>query len=75
MKTNQSETTAKSRMNPSAPAGRKARRGSSVLIILALLACMAIMVVANATTLALLKQELRVIDQRQQQRYGQSPRH
>jgi len=75
MKTRQSETTAAPRLSTSAPAGRKAQRGSSVLIILALLACMAIIVVANSTTLALLKQELRVIDQRQQQRYGQSPRH
>ena len=51
------------------------RQGTSVLIILALLACMAILVTANSTALALLKQELSLIDQRQQQRHGQSPRH
>jgi len=54
---------------------RWAERGSSVLIILTLLACMAIIVVANSTALALLKQELKATDQHQQQRYGQSPRH
>jgi type II secretory pathway component PulK len=51
------------------------RRGASVLIILTLLACMGIMVAANSTALALLKQELKLVDQRQQQRHGQDSRH
>jgi hypothetical protein len=54
---------------------RLKERGASVLIILALLACMVLMLAANSTALALLKQELKMIDQRQQQRYGQSPHH
>jgi type II secretory pathway component PulK len=54
---------------------RTGERGVSVLIILTLLACMAILVVANSTALALLKQELKLIDQQQQQKYGQSPGH
>jgi len=59
----------------STPRCLRAQRGSSVLIIFTLLACMAIIVVANSTTLALLKQELRATDQKQQRRYEQSPRH
>jgi hypothetical protein len=54
---------------------RTAERGSSVLIILVLLACMAIMLAANSTAIALLKQEIQFIDRQQQQKYGQSAGH
>lgn len=54
---------------------RRAERGISLLIILALLAAMAIIVAANATAIALLKQELKLIDQHQLKKYGQSPGH
>jgi hypothetical protein len=50
-------------------------RGASILIILALLACMMLMLAANSTALAWLKQELKVIDGQQQQKYGQGPHH
>ena len=54
---------------------RGSERGASVLVILALLACMALLVAANAESLAHLKQELRLIDRQQQQRYGPGPGH
>ena len=67
------------KLNPSqlpAQAGRHAaQRGSSVLIILVLLACMAIILAANSATLHSLKQELKLIDQHQQKKYGPSARH
>jgi len=50
---------------------RQATRGSAVLVVMVLLACIATIVVANTQTLFLLKQELKHIDQKQQQRYGQ----
>ena len=52
-----------------------ASRGSAVLIILVLLACMAIILAANSATLASLKQELKLIDQQQQKKYGPGARH
>ena len=51
------------------------KRGSSVLIILALLAVMAILIVANTHALHWLKQEINLIDKEQQQKYGQGLRH
>lgn len=54
---------------------RQRQRGVSVLVIMALLACMAILIASNSSTLAVLKQELNAIDQRQQQRYEQSADH
>ena len=44
------------------------RRGSAVLIIFVLLAAMSAIVIANTHTLHLLKQELRLLDERQNQR-------
>jgi type II secretory pathway component PulK len=58
-----------SRLAPTAP-----RRGSAVLIILVLLAAMAVIVSTNSTTLHLLKQELKQIDQRQQKKFEMAPR-
>ena len=54
---------------------RARRRGSSVLIILVFLTCMAVILAANSTALSLLKQELKRIDRQQQQKYGQGARH
>ena len=54
---------------------RRSERGVSLLIILALLAGMAIIVAANSTAVALLKQELKLIDQRQLKKYGQGLGH
>ena len=51
------------------------RRGSSVLIILALLAVMALLIVANTHALHWLKQEIKLIDEQQQEKYGQGVRH
>jgi len=36
---------------------------------------MALIIIANTSTLYLLKQELKMIDQQQQKKYGQSPGH
>lgn len=52
-----------------------ASRGSAILIILVLLACMAIMLAANSALLHSLKQELKLIDQQQQKKYGPGARH
>jgi type II secretory pathway component PulK len=45
-------------------------RGSAVLIILVLLACMMALLAANSTSLHALKQELKSIDAHQQKKYG-----
>ena len=47
---------------------RSGERGVSVLVILTLLACMALVLVANSEALAHLKQELRWLDHQQQER-------
>ena len=52
-----------------------AARGSAVLIILVLLACMAIILAANSAMLHSLNQELKLIDQQQQKKYGPGARH
>ena len=49
------------------------RRGSAVLIVLVLLACMALVAFSNSDTLASLKKEIQLIDRQQQQRYEPSP--
>jgi len=48
------------------------RRGSAVLIVLVLLACMALVAFSNSDTLASLKKEIQLIDRQQQQRYEPS---
>ena len=54
---------------------RTRTRASAVLVVLVFLACMALIIVANTNTLHLLKQELKMIDQQQQKKYGQGPGH
>ena len=44
------------------------QQGSSVLLILVLLACMAMLITINTSNLHVLKQELKRIDKRQQQK-------
>jgi len=51
------------------------RRGSAVLIVLVLLACIGILMAANSDTLAALKQELRLLEQHQMKKYGSSAGH
>src|ERR1051325_5111490 len=51
------------------------QRGSAVFIVLALLAIVAAIVVANTRTLHHLKAELRLIDQEQQKKYEPGARH
>lgn len=46
------------------------QRGSSVLIILVLMACMAMLITANTSTLHALKQELKLIDRQQQKKFA-----
>ena len=47
---------------------RQHRHGSAVLVIFVLLAAVSLLVIANTHTLHLLKQELRLLDERQKQR-------
>jgi|KBSSwiStaDraftv2_1062776.scaffolds.fasta_scaffold305717_3 type II secretory pathway component PulK len=54
-------------------AGRQ--RGSAVLIVLALLACIALILAATSTTLTFLGREIQRLDQHQLKKYGQSKRH
>ena len=60
---------------PSARAARTGRhsslkeRGSAVIAVLALLSVMLVLVGINARVLSQLKQEIRLLDQRQQQRF------
>ena len=62
--------------NPSTPDRQSAAaRGSAILIILVLLACMAIILAANSAMLHSLNQELKLIDQQQQKKYGPGARH
>lgn len=51
------------------------RRACAILVVLVLLGAMALLVVANTTTLHLLNQELDQIDKQQQKKYGQGPGH
>jgi hypothetical protein len=52
-----------------------AQRGSAILVVMVLLGVMILMVIANTTTLHLLRQELDQIDKQQQKKYGQDSRH
>jgi len=45
------------------------------MVVLVLLGVMAILVIANTTTLHQLRQELNRIDKQQQKKYGQDSRH
>lgn len=63
------------RSKKTGPRRHRNSRGSTVLIIIVLLACMAMILAVNSTALALLKQELKAMDRQQQQKYGQDPRH
>jgi len=53
----------------------RSNRGSAVMVVLVLLGVMAILVIANTTTLHQLRQELDQIDKQQQKKYGQDSRH
>lgn len=53
----------------------RSNRGSAVMVVLVLLGVMAILVIANTTTLHQLRQELNRIDKQQQKKYGQDSRH
>jgi hypothetical protein len=57
-------------LRQSGHSNRSTQRGSAVLIVLALLACMSILMAANSDLLATLKQELRLLDQHQMKKYG-----
>jgi len=54
---------------------QRSNRGSAVMVVLVLLGVMAILVIANTTTLHQLRQELDQIDKQQQKKYGQDSRH
>ena len=54
-------------------ASRQFRHGSAVLVILVLLAVMSAILITNAHTLHTLKQELKLLDERQQQRLRAAP--
>ena len=46
------------------------RRGSAMIVVMLLLAVMAAFVITNARTLATLKGELKLIDQKQQKKFA-----
>ena len=48
---------------------RGATRGSAVLVVLVLLACLASMLVASSSALHAMKQELKLLDERQLKKY------
>ncbi len=50
------------------------KRGSAVLVVLALLGCIVLLLYANSKTLYLLKEEIRLLDLQQQAKYGQTAR-
>ena len=63
-------------MKTRAPANSHVRRrGSAVLIVLVLLACMTVFVFTNTQTLRNLKQELKLLDDHQQKKYGPGTGH
>jgi uncharacterized iron-regulated membrane protein len=53
----------------------RSQRGSAVLIVLALLACIALMLASTSATLTFLDREIHRLDQHQLKKYGQSKRH
>ena len=54
---------------PSQPRPLREAQGSAVFIVLVLLACLAVMLVANSTTLHVFKQELQQIDEKQKMKF------
>ena len=55
-------------------ARRHGSRGSGVLVVLVLMGCMAVLIMANTSTLNTLKGELKRIDRQQQKKFGALPR-
>jgi Tfp pilus assembly protein PilX len=51
------------------PGKRERENGSAILVVMALLFVLTLLVLANTETLRHLQQELRLIDQQQQQKY------
>lgn len=56
--------------SPCKAEGNGARRGSAVLVVMILLACLALFLMANSRALHTLKQELKFIDQQQLKKYA-----
>jgi Tfp pilus assembly protein PilX len=50
-------------------------QGAAILVVMALLFVLTLLVLANTETLRHLQQELRLIDQQQQQKYEPRPGH
>ena len=50
------------------------QRGSSILVVLVLLACMVLLISANTSTLHTLQRELKLIDAQQQKKYTSAAR-
>ena len=50
-------------------------RGSALLVVLVLLAVMVLLTYVNSITLHVLKQEINLVDKKQQRKYGQNPGH
>ncbi len=61
-------------MNPH-PGNREREHGSAILVVMALLFILTLLVLANTDTLRHLQQELRLLDQQQQQKYEPRPGH
>jgi Na+-transporting NADH:ubiquinone oxidoreductase subunit NqrC len=57
------------------PPARSQSGGSTVLVVLVLLGCMALFIAGNLQTLRHLKQELKLLDDQQLKKYGQGARH
>lgn len=51
------------------PGKRERENGSAILVVMALLFVLTLLVLANTETLRHLQQEMRLIDQQQQQKY------
>ncbi len=51
------------------------KRGSAVLVVVIFLGCIALLLYANSKTLAMLKEDLKLLNAKQQIKYGQSARH
>ena len=51
------------------PGNRQRENGAAILVVMALLFVLTLLVLANTETLRHLQQELRLIDQQQQQKY------
>lgn len=58
------------KVSPANSRSQPRESGSAVLVILVLLACIAMLLYSNSQTLHLLSQELKLIDQKQQARFG-----